>query len=33
MKLLALNRYDALNDRTTTLLMKGDVDLNVAVGE
>ena len=33
MQLLATNIYYVLNDRTTKLFMKGDVDLSVAVGE
>ena len=33
MKLLASNRYYALNDRTINLLMKGDIDMSAVVGE
>ena len=33
MKLLTSNRYYALNDRTINLLMKGDIDMIVVVGE
>ena len=33
MKLLTSNRYYALNDRTINLLMKGDIDMSVVVGE
>ena len=32
MKLVTLNRYYALNDRTIALLMKGDIDMSVVVG-
>ena len=33
MKLLTSNRYYALNDRTINLLMKGNIDMSVVVGE
>ena len=33
MKLLTSNRYYPLNDRTINLLMKGDIDMSVTVGE
>ena len=33
MKSLTSNRYYALNDRTIKLLMKGDIDMSVVVGE
>ena len=33
MKLLTSNIYYALNDRTHNLLMKGDIDMSVVVGE
>ena len=33
MKLLSSNRYYPLNDRTINLLMKGDIDMSVTVGE
>ena len=33
MKLLTSNRYYPLNDRTINLLMKGDIDMSVVVGE
>jgi len=33
MKLLTSNRYYPLNDRTINLLMKGDIDMSVTVGD
>ena len=33
MKLLTSERYYPLNDRTINLLMKGDIDMSVVVGE
>ena len=33
MKLLTSNRYYPLNDRTINLLMKGNIDMSVTVGE
>ena len=33
MKLLTLDRYYALNDRTINLLMKGDIDMSAASGD
>ena len=32
MKLVKSNRYDALNDRTISLLIKGDIDTSSIVG-
>ena len=33
MKLWTSKRYYDLNDRTTNLLMKGDIDMSAVVGE
>ena len=33
MELLTSDRYYALNDRTINLLMKGDIDMSVVIGE